>query len=296
MALGLERAGFEPVLLVDNEPAACSTLRLNRPTWNTLEADIRGVAFDQWQGVDLLTGGLPCPPYSIAGQGKGSDDDRDLFPTMLEIVSVTKPKAVLIENVRGILSARFAHERRVIDGRLASMGYNNYWTLLNAADFGTPQNRWRVFLIALRKEIDTVPEWPAEPLGQRRTVGEAIGDLMGANGWERAGEWTSGAEVVAPTIVGGSKKHGGPDLGPSRARKEWAIIGVDGLGIASEAPSRGFNGMPRLTPEMLARIQGFPDEWRFYGNKTAVCRQIGNALPPQLGEAVAKGLLPCLGG
>lgn len=100
---------------------------------------------------------------------------------------------------------------------------------------------------------------------------------------------------VAPTIVGGSLKHGGPDLGPTRARKAWASLGVDGLGIVDEAPSRDFVGMPRLTVRMVARLQGFPDDWIFSGKKTSAYRQVGNAFPPPVAEAVALELRRALG-
>jgi len=93
---------------------------------------------------------------------------------------------------------------------------------------------------------------------------------------------------IAPTIVGGSKKHGGPDLGPTRARKAWAALGVDGLGIADEAPPRNFVGMPRLTTRMVARLQGFSDSWQFSGKKTPSYRQVGNAFPPPVALAVGK--------
>ena len=98
----------------------------------------------------------------------------------------------------------------------------------------------------------------------------------------------------APTLVGGSKKHGGPDLGPTRAKKAWATLGVDGMGIWDEAPERDFVGMPRLTTRMAARIQGFPDEWEFFGKKTAAYRQIGNAFPPPVAAAVGRQIRAAL--
>ena len=104
------------------------------------------------------------------------------------------------------------------------------------------------------------------------------------------------ASEIAPTLVGGSKKHGGPDLGPTRAKKAWATLGVDGMGIADDAPTPEFFGMPRLTVRMAARIQGFPDDWQFAGGKTAAYRQIGNAFPPPVAHAVATQVRRCLAG
>ncbi|MGB3519176.1 MAG: DNA cytosine methyltransferase, partial [Elainellaceae cyanobacterium] len=99
---------------------------------------------------------------------------------------------------------------------------------------------------------------------------------------------------IAPTIVGGSKRHGGPDLGPTRAKRAWANLGVDGMGIANEPPNKDFVGMPKLTVEMVAKIQGFPDEWRFIGKKTPAYRQVGNAFPPPVAHAVSQEIFNCL--
>ena len=120
-----------------------------------------------------------------------------------------------------------------------------------------------------------------------KTVGETLVDLMAEKGWEGAFEWAANACEIAPTLVGGSKKHGGADLGPTRARKAWASLGVEGKSLANEAPPKGFKEVPRLTLRMTARIQGFPDEWQFAGGKTASYRQIGNAFPPPVAYAVA---------
>jgi DNA (cytosine-5)-methyltransferase 1 len=111
---------------------------------------------------------------------------------------------------------------------------------------------------------------------------------MSENGWNGAEDWKRHANAIAPTLVGGSKKHGGPDLGPTRAKRAWASLGVDGMSIADLAPSCDFVGFPKLTPRMAARIQGFPDEWHFSGKKTAAYRQIGNAFPPPVARAVAR--------
>ncbi len=111
---------------------------------------------------------------------------------------------------------------------------------------------------------------------------------MASAGWEGAASWASGAHRIAPTIVGGSKKHGGPDLGPTRAKIAWSKLGVDAHGIANEPPAPGFVGNPKLTVDMVASLQGFPEDWHFAGGKTSAYRQVGNAFPPPVAEAVGR--------
>lgn len=293
-ALGFEQAGFSHVALMDNNAHACATLRGNRPYWNVIEADMKRFDATYWRDVDLLSGGLPCPPFSIAGKQLGADDDRDMFPSMLRIVNEVKPRAVIIENVRGILTARFAPFRAEIDRAFDKQGFDTYWNGYNAADFDVPQNRFRAFLVALKRGQTKPLQWPTPAQGRLSSVGHAIGDLMSARGWRGATAWQARANTVAPTIVGGSHKHGGPDLGPTRARREWAELGVDGLGLADDAPAKDFEGMPRLTVPMVARLQSFPDVWRFAGAKTQAYRQVGNALPVKLAFAVASAVRKCL--
>ena len=117
---------------------------------------------------------------------------------------------------------------------------------------------------------------------------------MSASGWKNVDAWKKQASEIAPTLVGGSKKHGGPDLGPTRAKRAWATLGVNGMGIADEAPAPDFQGMPKLTVKMAAKIQGFPDDWHFVGGKTAAYRQVGNAFPPPVAAAVAMNIRQCL--
>ena len=119
------------------------------------------------------------------------------------------------------------------------------------------------------------------------SVGEVLLDLMSAGGWRGARAWSKRANDIAPTLVGGSKKHGGPDLGPTRSRAAWASLGVEGKSLANEAPLRDFVGAPKLTVRMCARLQGFPDDWQFAGGKTAAYRQVGNAFPPPVAHAVS---------
>lgn len=286
-ALGLESAGFEHAGLIENDAAACNTLRLNRPGWNVLERDLfQSFDFSVFKGIDLLAGGLPCPPFSIAGKQLGEQDERNLFTRGVEIVDEIRPRAVMFENVRGMLGPSFQEYRARIQNWLEAMGYCVQWSLFQASDFGVPQLRPRVIMTAVKNEYAENLDLSFERI-EPPTVGRALKDLMGAKGWAEAELWASGADTIAPTIVGGSKKHGGPDLGPTRARSAWRKLGVNGGSIAEEAPEPGFSGLPRLTLRMVARIQGFPDSWGIWGGKTAAYRQVGNAFPPPVAAAVA---------
>ncbi len=293
-ALGLENAGFHHLALVELDPHACATLRLNRPRWNVVRADLTSFPARRLERkVDLVAAGVPCPPFSAAGKQLGKDDERDLFPAVLRIVEECDPSAVMIENVRGLFNPMFASYRGEIDSHLINLGYAPDWKLLQASDFGVPQLRPRVVMVAIKTDL---PEfnWPT-PNGQPKTVGETLYGLMSTRGWPGAEEWKSRANRIAPTIVGGSRKHGGPDLGPTRARRAWAELGVDGLGIAAEPPGPDCDGiMPKLTVQMVALLQGFPENWKFAGGKTAAYRQVGNAFPPPVAEAVGKKIAETL--
>jgi DNA (cytosine-5)-methyltransferase 1 len=293
-ALGLEQAGFKHTLLVDNDPACCATLRLNRPSWCVVESDLNHFEGRQFRGADLFAGGLPCPPFSVAGKQLGSKDERNLFPAALRLIDEIRPRAVMIENVRGFLGAVFDDYRERLKRQLKELGYTADWRLLNASEFGVPQLRPRVVIVAIQNNYAEGFDWPAVAPHNPPTVGEILYDLMASNGWYGAKRWKNDADEIAPTIVGGSKKHGGPDLGPTRAKSAWKALRVDGMGIADEAPPRAFDGMPRLTVRMVARLQGFPDEWQFSGRKTQAYRQVGNAFPPPVARAVAENVLSCL--
>lgn len=239
--------------------------------------------------IDLVAGGVPCPPFSIAGRRLGNDDDRDMFPSMLELVEHVDPKVVMIENVRGLLGKRFDGYRQQILARLARSGYEGEWELLEAQDFGVPQLRPRSVLVAAKPDVWKFFKWPTPGLKPRVTVGAALGEMMAEDGWEGAAAWAAAADSVAPTLVGGSKKHGGADLGPTRAKRHWdEILGTNGKVLGNEPPQPGFVGPPKLTVQMAAVIQGFPTDWELAGKKTAQYRQIGNAFPPPVAEAVGR--------
>lgn len=293
-ALGLALAGFVHVALVEYETDYCKTLKLNRPEWNVICEDVRDFDGTPYKGVDLFAGGVPCPPFSVAGKQLGKEDDRDLFPEALRLIREIEPRAVMLENVRGFLDSGFTEYRNYILQSIEDLGYEIEIKLLHASDFGVPQLRPRVVIVGIKKGEKGYFSYPEGNPENTPTVGNILYDLMAENKWAGAKQWAKKANRIAPTLVGGSKKHGGPDLGPVRARNAWAELGVDGKGVANTAPEADFEGMPRLTSRMMARIQGFPDTWTFGSKKTAACRMIGNAFPPPVAQAVGEKIKECL--
>ncbi|WP_105253838.1 DNA cytosine methyltransferase [Pseudoalteromonas sp. T1lg75] len=318
-ALGLHNAGFEHEVLIEIDEHACSTLRFNNEKlnlgWNKIvEGDLKDFAnfsAAAYQGeIALVAGGVPCPPFSKAGKQLGADDERDLFPTALKIVQSVKPLMVMLENVPGLAESKFQPYRDAITSHLSDLGYLSEWKVLQASDFGVPQLRPRMILVAVQKPHFKHFEWP-EPIDTPTpTVGDALFDMMSEKGWEGVERWREMADGIAPTLVGGSKKHGGPDLGPTRAKAQWQALGVNGhrVGSLEEVPGPGFKGvlmrngtirpgtegMPLLTVPMAAKIQGFPADWSFVGNKTNAYRQVGNAFPPPVAQAVGEKLMEVL--
>lgn len=291
-AIGLEQAGFKHVALVEKDVYPCNTLRANRPHWNIIEGDLFTFNAKAYKGVDLVSGGVPCQPFSVGGKQLGKHDERDLFPAAIRIISECQPRLILLENVRGLADNKFTDYRSWIIEELTSLGYYCEWKVINAVDYGLCQKRLRFILVG-RHGKPTPFIWP-EKIPITSMAGDLLRDLMGVNGWEDVNEWAQKANRVAPCLVGGSKRHGGADLGPQRAKREWLALGVDGKGIANSAPSSDFKGLPRLTNRMAARLQGFPDIWEFSGGKTATYRQIGNAFPPPVAKAIGLQLIQWL--
>jgi DNA (cytosine-5)-methyltransferase 1 len=294
-AIGIEKAGFEHYALVEIDEHCCRTLRENRPSWRGRihNTDLKKFEARRYEGIDLLAAGLPCPPFSKAGKQLGEKDERNLFPEALRIIDECKPRAIMIENVRGILDDVFQDFRDGFQQTLESKGYVARFRLLNASNFGVPQLRPRVVFVALQRDLWQYFKWP-EGRECKTTVGEKLYELMASEGWKGAAKWRDLANTIAPTIVGGSKKHGGPDLGPTRAKRAWQTLGVNGMKIGDAPPARDYVGMPYLTVEMVALLQGFPPNWKFVGKKTHAYRQVGNAFPPPVAAAVARRIARAL--
>jgi DNA (cytosine-5)-methyltransferase 1 len=303
LALGLEQAGFDPVLLLDNRGIACETLRANRPRWDVREIDL--LDFDpaddeQVYDVDLLSGGLPRVK-SPATAARTRSDDRELsvLRAAVDLIYGVQPRAVLLENVPDLVRrSDYAPIREFVAEELGHLGYRYLWNVLNAKDYRVPQSREVGLLVAFKGDLIDRFHWPRPHAGPRRTVGGTLRDSMSVRGWPDAEKWADQADVIAPTVVGGSWDRGGADLGPTGAKQKWARIGVDGGTVADHVPAADFcwnpalgrAGLIPLTVDQVALVQGFPSEWRIAGRKTARYRQVGNATPPPLARALGESI------
>lgn len=161
-ALGLAMAGFVHVALVEYEADYCKVLKDNRPEWNVICADVHDFDGRPYRGVDLFAGGVPCPPFSVAGKQLGKDDERDLFPEAIRLIKEIQPRAVMLENVRGFLDSSFNEYRTHILDSIQELGYKTQIKLLNASNFGVPQLRPRVVIVGIRNDQVGVFSYPDE--------------------------------------------------------------------------------------------------------------------------------------
>ncbi|MFI0718479.1 DNA cytosine methyltransferase [Streptomyces sp. NPDC021224] len=305
-ALGLERAGFDPVMLIDNNESACRTIQLNRPDWDVRCRDL--MTFDPLDDdepdlrkvldVDLISGGMPRIKAAAAVARRGGDDqERRLLKAAVSVLMAVRPKALMLENLEGLVqSGDYAEDRRWMQAELEHLGYRAFWKVLDAADFGVPQHRRSGFLVALADGGGDGFAWPEPNPAPAPTVGEALGPSMAANGWLGAVQWAAAADRLAPALVGGSDNRGGGDLGPTGSKRAWWAMGVEGRSLGDSSPEADFpvDGRPRLTVRQTAILQAFPESWRIHGRKTRAYRQVGNALPPPVAEAVGRSIATAL--
>ncbi|MDR3079988.1 MAG: DNA cytosine methyltransferase [Streptomyces sp.] len=308
LALGAECAGFTPRLLLDVEPRACATLLANRPSWNVLQADLLDFDPEEHQSaqdVDLLLAGLPRVKSNSTVTRAGSDTEIRLIRATVYLAHSVQPRALIVENVPGLVeSDRFAELREFAHAELAHLGYTLEWFVLNAADFGVPQDRKQGVLVAIKEPWARRFRQPRPTTDEYVSVGQALAPSMAARGWLDAERWAAQADKVAPTLVGGSDKRGGADLGPRGSKAAWARMGVNAGSLGDEVPGPDFvwdpalgkDHMVKITVEQAAVLQGFPADWVFQGRKTARYRQIGHASPPPVGAALARSVADALAG
>ncbi|WP_432031936.1 DNA cytosine methyltransferase [Streptomyces antibioticus] len=306
LASGLESAGFSPVLLLDNKPQACETLRANRPDWKVVCEDLMDFLPDEHPetlDVDLLSAGLPRVKSTAAVARLDSEPELRLLTATVYLLHAVQPRALLLENLPALVdSPVYAEVREFVEAELTHLGYGFRWFVLNAADFGVPQDRLQGVLVALRYPWFHAFVPPAPTVGEHVSVGSALRRSMGARGWAEADAWADQARAVAPTLVGGSDNRGGPDLGPTGTKRAWARMGVNGGAFADEVPGPDYTWprsddaaqMLKITVDQAAVLQSFPPEWRITGQKTARYRQIGHATPPPVGRALGEAIADAL--
>jgi DNA (cytosine-5)-methyltransferase 1 len=351
LALGLEQAGFETVALFERNADACATLRHNRPAWHVVERDVCTVNFADYGPVDLVAGGPPCQPFSMGGKARGFDDQRDMFPQAVRAVRELRPRAFIFENVRGLLRPAFSNYVEFIrlqltypdfpvstnvawetnlrrlerhhTSRKSTSGllYNVTLNLADAADYGVPQRRHRVFFVGFRADLAAHWFFPAPthsrssllsaqaPRGpywreHRLDVADAASSLLRlahepelfatTERWRTVrdaihdlGEPGSHSPFSNHHAQPGAKSYpghtGSPLDEPAKALKA-GDHGVPG----GENMLRYANGRVRyFTIRESARIQTFPDAWRFPSTWSENMRQLGNAVPVRLARTVA---------
>ncbi|MER5381433.1 DNA (cytosine-5-)-methyltransferase [Streptomyces sp. NPDC002688] len=306
-ALGLEQAGFDLTAAVDIDHDSCETLSHNRPDWYTIHGDLKRIdpldhaALDR---ADVLSCGLPRSPYTVAGKQLATEDERDTLQAVLDMASFVRPRVLLLENIPTFLhAAKFEAQRQKVREAVEDLGYGMTSTVLTATDFAVPQHRSHGFMIAMHSEDLAHFEWPEPDAAPCPSLGETLIDSMSSRGWPEAADWASRASEAAPLIMGGATGRGGADLGASRAKAIWARWGVYGGSIGDEVPGPDFRlnheieprfGLPRLTVDQVALLQGFSPDWKIAGRKTSAYRQISQTTPPPVAAALGRRIATAL--
>ncbi|MDQ3547460.1 MAG: DNA cytosine methyltransferase [Chloroflexota bacterium] len=307
---GLERAGWETVGALEINPAACVTYRANFPDVDLVEADVQKIDFRRWKDhVDVVVGGPPCQPFSVAGKQLAHRDTRDCVPEFVRVVSECQPEAFILENVAGLAAPRHQLYLSTTLHMFRSLGYVVSYSVLDAANYGTPQHRHRLFIIGMR---DRLFEFPPPTHGPRRhtphvTAREALHNVpadipnvakvtyarnpvlrpqpwdgMLVNGGGRPINFAEPSQTI-PASAGGNRTH--------IVDPDGVLVEYHASLLAGGSPRSGeVAGVRRLTVRESARLQAFPDDHLFLGGQSARYSQVGNAVPPTLAEVVGASL------
>ncbi|MCB1068786.1 MAG: DNA cytosine methyltransferase [Kiritimatiellae bacterium] len=357
LALGLEASGFKHVALIECNKDACATLRLNRPSWNLIETDVRTVNFEEFGSVDLVAGGPPCQPFSIGGKARGYDDLRDMFPQAVRAVRQLRPKAFMFENVRGLLRQGFRNyveyirlqltypefpisqntswdnnlrrlqKHHTSDDRFKGLTYQVSIQLADAADYGVPQRRHRVFFIGIRSDLDAnwffpLPTASADELLRQKYITKSYWEEHGLLGQYLAppklsarlarirtaslfpplDRWRTVRDALAGlphpknggyfnhTYQPGAKSYPGHTGSPWDEPAKALKAGDHGVPGGENMLDYGNGKVRYFTVRESARIQTFPDDYIFSGSWTESMRQLGNAVPVALAQAVGSSI------
>lgn len=318
LAIGLEKAGFEAIALNELDKHACNSLRTNRPNWHVLEGDISKIDFTPFKGIDFLSGGFPCQAFSYAGKQLGFEDARGtLFFEFARAIKETQPKVFLGENVRGLLDHDDGKTMAAIKSVIAELGYTLIEPkVLKAIFYQVPQKRERIMLVGIRNDLVKYAQfsWPS-PYKRIMTLKDALkaGDLYPVDVPESQGQTypKRKAEIMALIPEGGCWRDLPDDLQREYMQGSYHLGGgKTGMArrLAYDLPSLTLTCAPAqkqterchptenrpLTVREYARIQTFPDDWKFCGPISAQYKQIGNAVPVNLGYAMGRSLISLL--
>lgn len=358
LALGLEQAGFDTVALFERDADACAALRHNRPAWNILQRDVCTVNFADYGPVDLVAGGPPCQPFSMGGKAKGSDDHRDMFPQAVRAVRELRPRAFIFENVRGLLREAFSNyvefirlqltypefpvstnvdwatNLRRLERHHSSRGhqgeliYNVTLNLADAADYGVPQRRHRVFFVGFRRDLDIGWSFPAPTHSQddllrakhitgqywadhavkrppkpdarllRRIEPLRSGELIPlSQRWRTVRDALKGLPEASASckipnhrLQPGARSYPGHTGSPLDEPAKALKAGDHGVPGGENMLRNWDESVRYFSVRESARIQTFPDAYVFPGSWTESMRQLGNAVPVELARVVASSV------
>ena len=319
LALGLEKAGFETIGLVEIDKDACSTLRINRPQWNVIEKDITKVVEEDLTKLfnikkyelDLISGGYPCQSFSYAGHRLGLEDIRGtMFYYYSKFLEQLKPKMFLAENVKGLVTLDNGNALKTMISVFENIGYNVTYRVLNAWNYGVAQKRERIVIVGIRNDLinEITYEFPT-PLEYKPVLKDVLNNVPISEGVKYSAEKMKVMELVP---------EGGcwidlPEDVAKKYMKSCYYMGGGRRGIARrlsmDAPSLTLTCSPAmkqterchpietrpLTTREYARIQSFPDEWIFCGKINSVYKQIGNAVPVEFAYNIGKSIIKAIG-
>lgn len=310
-ALGLENAGLKHLLLNEFDKQASATLRKNRPEWNVNDKDIHEVDFSEYKGkVDVVEGGFPCQAFSYAGKKLGFEDTRGtLFHEFARCVEQVQPKVAIGENVKGLLTHDGGRTLKTMVATLQNLGYKVAYKLMRSQYLDVPQKRERLLIIGVREDIDTEILFPKEK-DYTVSLREAIGDKPKSEGQvysemkkkimsliPEGGYWRSLPDELQQQYMGASYFMGGGKTGMAR-RLAWDEPSLTlTCNPAQKQTERCHPEETRpLNVREYARIQTFPDEWQFAGSTAAQYKQIGNAVPVNLGYYMGLAAITMING
>lgn len=286
--MGFEEQGFKTIWAIDIDSDACETHRQWSKT-EVIQGDISEIDLKQVPNADVIIGGFPCQGFSLAGPRKIDDKRNILYRYFVKLVERNQPYAFVAENVKGILTLGEGAVIEAIIEDFSEKGYLVFPHLVNAADYGVPQDRWRVFMLGFRKDLKIFEFKFPEPFKKRLTLGDVLKDMPKAQSIDIC------SESYSPRYMSRNRKRGWNEVSytiPAMAKQvtlhpsspDMKKISEDKWVFGGDGTTRRFSW------QEVAAIQTFPKDMHFYGNLGSKYKQIGNAVPVKLACILAKEL------